>query len=170
MCMNRRRLLKTPNNCPVATFAWHPQGDYLVAAAGADLYVVRPETEHWWPLPRGQAVHLTIWSPCGSRILTASYGTAFHIWNAATWTSERWTVARGRLVAACFSPNGRLIIFGDEAGLYCLPMDGPAFLIEQTRVSALSWNGNLLAAVHHGSDSVHIYGTQIEPQLNIRPQ
>jgi len=170
MNMNRRHLLQPPNNSPISTLAWHPQGDYLVAAAGRNLYLLRPETEHWWPLPRSQAIHLLLWSPCGSRLLSATFGAAFYMWNAATWTSERWTVARGRLVAACFSPNGRLMIFGDEAGLYCLPTDGPAFLVEQTRVTALAWNGTLLAAVHVGSDAVHIYGTQTEPQLNIRPQ
>ncbi|XP_065340669.1 aladin [Cloeon dipterum] len=169
MSTGRHCLLPSPNSCPVAAVAWQPKGDYLVAAAGNELYLVRPETEHWWLLPRGAAAHLLLWSPCGRRLLAASSGASFHLWNAATWTAERWTVARGSLVAAAFSPDGRLMLFGDEAGLYCLPTDGQAFLIEQTRVTALAWDGTVLAAIHHGSAAVHVYSTRTDPQLNIRP-
>ncbi|XP_059472362.1 aladin-like [Neocloeon triangulifer] len=165
----KHNLLRAPNGRPVTTVSWHPKGDLLVAVAGRQMYLVRPETEHWWPLPQSHAPQLLIWSPCGHRLLTASTGAVFHLWDTATWTAERWTVSRGSLVAACFSQNGRLLIFGDEAGIYCLPPDGPAFLVDQTRVAALAWNGDLLAAVHYNSDVVHIYSTQTEPQLNIRP-
>lgn len=33
------------------------------------------------------------------------------VWDRRDWSSERWAVTRGRVVAACFSPCGSLLLF-----------------------------------------------------------
>ncbi|NXN09197.1 AAAS protein, partial [Indicator maculatus] len=69
----------------------------------------------------GGVTHLA-WSPDGSKVLAATPSAVFRVWEAQTWTCERWPTLRGRCQTGCWSPDGSRLLFSvlGEALIYSL--------------------------------------------------
>lgn len=59
---------------------------------------------------------------CGIGILKKSSVLCFRVWETETWTWDWWSTGSGRCRAACWSPDGRvlLIAMNDEPSIYSL--------------------------------------------------
>lgn len=116
------RLLSHKRNEPITSIAWHPDGCLLASASAADTTMNIWDTclETSVPLRRygGGGVSLLKWSPDGSRLLAATPSSIFRVWETQKWTCERWSKLEGHCQAACWSPDGSVLLFtnsGDTA-------------------------------------------------------
>ncbi|XP_043200112.1 aladin-like [Amphibalanus amphitrite] len=109
--------LTAPGHAPVSCVQWSPLGDLLVSASPGDgaliLWNVAEETHV--PLSRVWWLGNTLcrWSPDGSKVLGATTGQTFRVWETARWTDERYRgpVSGARMSCACWSPDGQTALF-----------------------------------------------------------
>lgn len=119
------RHLSYPGHSPVTTVSWSPSGQLLVSGSPADsnLMVWDVALETATPLYRaGGGVTLTSWSPDERNVLSATPSSLFRVWETQTWTCEKWSNLAGACQAACWSPDGKILVFAvaDEPALYSL--------------------------------------------------
>lgn len=117
--------LSYPGHSPVTTVSWSPSGQLLVSGSPADsnLMVWDVALETATPLYRaGGGVSLTSWSPDERNVFTATPSSLFRVWETQTWTCEKWSNLAGACQAACWSPDGKILVFAvaDEPALYSL--------------------------------------------------
>ena len=126
--------LVRPGHAPVTQVQWSGCGRLLASSCPADTRV------HVWSVEAGQCdtvaraggggAALLRWSRDSKRLLVASPGAVFRVWDtlAAAWTADRWTVGggRGRVAAAAWSPDSGHLLFAttEEAVLYCVSFRG----------------------------------------------
>ncbi|XP_071947583.1 aladin-like isoform X2 [Antedon mediterranea] len=103
---------------PVTSLAWDPKGGLLASASPSDTAMLI------WDVAKGACTvlrrfggggvsHLR-WSPDGERLFAATPSQMFRVWETQTWQCERWTQLNGRCQAACWSPDGRMLLFATE--------------------------------------------------------
>ncbi|KAF0287431.1 Aladin [Amphibalanus amphitrite] len=86
--------LTAPGHAPVSCVQWSPLGDLLVSASPGDgaliLWNVAEETHV--PLSRVWWLGNTLcrWSPDGSKVLGATTGQTFRVWETVRWMDERY--------------------------------------------------------------------------------
>nr|CAD7399334.1 unnamed protein product [Timema poppensis] len=112
---NCATLLKRPHHTPVTGVTWGPQGDLLLTSSATDttMYVWDVELEEFSPVRRvdGGGVTVVSWSPCSTKLFSATTGTTFRVWDTSQWTADRWNVISGRVQTACWSPCGSVVLF-----------------------------------------------------------
>nr|CAD7593596.1 unnamed protein product [Timema genevievae] len=112
---NCATLLKRPHHTPVTGVTWSPQGDLLLTSSATDttMYVWDVELEEFSPVRRvdGGGVNVVSWSPCSTKLFSATTGTTFRVWDTSQWTADRWNVISGRVQTACWSPCGSVVLF-----------------------------------------------------------
>nr|CAD7429428.1 unnamed protein product [Timema monikensis] len=112
---NCATLLKRPHHTPVTGVTWSPQGDLLLTSSATDttMYVWDVELEEFSPVRRvdGGGVTVVSWSPCSTKLFSATTGTTFRVWDTSQWTADRWNVISGRVQTACWSPCGSVVLF-----------------------------------------------------------
>lgn len=119
------RHLSYPGHAPVTTVSWSPSGHLLVSGSPADsnLMVWDISLESATPLYRaGGGVTLTAWSPDERNLFAATPSSLFRIWETQTWTCDKWSNLAGTCQAACWSPDGKVLLFSvaNEPALYSL--------------------------------------------------
>ncbi|XP_028930032.1 aladin [Ornithorhynchus anatinus] len=126
------QVLSHPGHSPVTSLAWAPSGGRLLSASPADAAVLVWDvaTESRLALPRvrgGGGVTQLLWSPDGSKVLAATPAPVFRVWDTTMWTYERWPTLTGRCQTACWSPDGRRLLFAvlGEPLLYSLTFPEP---------------------------------------------
>lgn len=133
-------LLKQRNHTPVTSVVWHPQGDLLVSCSPTDTRMLIWDTskKESVPLRRvgGDGLCFACWSPCGSRLFSATCRNIFRVWNtgvATLWHADKWTVPVGRVAVACFGPNLTLLFATDEdsAKIFFLPLQENIFDVKK---------------------------------------
>ncbi|XP_067125534.1 aladin [Centruroides vittatus] len=112
---------------PVTCVSWHPDGSFLVSSSAADsklhVWNVAMETKTSVQRMGGGGVTLLKWSMDGKRLFTATPSSLFRVWETAqNWTCEKWTNLVGHCKAACWSPDGSILLFAtlDEPVIYFL--------------------------------------------------
>jgi len=67
-------------------------------------------------------VTLTAWSPDERNLFAATPSSLFRVWETQTWTCEKWSNLSGACQAACWSHDGRVLVFAvaNEPALYSL--------------------------------------------------
>ncbi|XP_011311087.1 aladin [Fopius arisanus] len=131
--------LRQRNHAPVTSVNWHPQGDLLVSCSPNDFNMIVWDVakEVGVPLRRvgGGGLCFSKWSICGSKLLAATCGNVFRVWNTGAgnpWSVERWTVPNGRVAAACFGPH-QILLFAsteDPPTLFSLPLQDNIFNVQ----------------------------------------
>ncbi|OPJ71894.1 transcription factor Sp1 isoform A [Patagioenas fasciata monilis] len=125
------QVLSYPGHSPVTSLAWAPGGQLLLSASPADtaMLVWDVSTESCVQLPwfGGGGVTYLSWSPDGSKVLAATPSAVFRVWEAQTWTCERWPTITGRCQAGCWSPDGSRLLFSvlGESVIYSLSFSEP---------------------------------------------
>ncbi|KAM6394891.1 LOW QUALITY PROTEIN: aladin [Rhynochetos jubatus] len=120
------QVLSYPGHSPVTSLAWAPAGDRLLSASPVDaaLLVWDVSTENCVQLQwfGGGGVTFLAWSPDGSKVLAATPCAVFRVWEAQTWTCERWPTLKGRCQTGCWSPDGSRLLFSvlGESLIYSL--------------------------------------------------
>lgn len=119
------RHLTYPGHTPVTTVSWSPSGQLLVSGSPADsnLMVWDISLESATPLYRaGGGVTSTAWSPDERNLFAATPSSLFRVWETQTWTCDKWSNLAGTCQAACWSPNGKVLVFSvaNDAALYSL--------------------------------------------------
>uniref|UniRef100_A0A8C7EF07 Aladin WD repeat nucleoporin n=1 Tax=Nothoprocta perdicaria TaxID=30464 RepID=A0A8C7EF07_NOTPE len=120
------QVLSYPGHSPVTSLAWAPAGDLLLSASPVDtaMLVWDVSTESCVQLQwfGGGGVTYLAWSPDGSKVLAATPSAVFRVWEAQTWTCERWPTLRGRCQSGCWSPDGSRLLFSvlGESVIYSL--------------------------------------------------
>ncbi|XP_063997053.1 aladin isoform X2 [Pogoniulus pusillus] len=120
------QVLSYPGHSPVTSLAWAPSGELLLSASPVDtaMLVWDVSTESCVQLQwfGGGGVTYLAWSPDGSKVLAATPAAVFRVWEAQTWTCERWPTIRGRCQTGCWSPDGSRLLFSvlGEALIYSL--------------------------------------------------
>eukprot|EP00117_Sycon_ciliatum_P036021 scpid66854/ scgid27181/ Aladin; Adracalin len=118
---------------PVTSVAWSSDGRLLASASPADtslmIWDVTSPDCTGTPITRhgGGGVSLLAWSSAisdtgMSRLLTATPSPLFRVWETRCFTCERWSNLAGRVTAACWSPDGNVLVFAmaDDPALYYL--------------------------------------------------
>ncbi|XP_023223058.1 LOW QUALITY PROTEIN: aladin-like [Centruroides sculpturatus] len=112
---------------PVTCVSWHPDGSFLVSSSAADsklhVWNVAMETKTYVQRMGGGGVTLLKWSMDGKRLFTATPSSLFRVWETTqNWTCEKWTNLVGHCKAACWSPDGSILLFAtlDEPVIYFL--------------------------------------------------
>ncbi|KAK2146711.1 hypothetical protein LSH36_586g00020 [Paralvinella palmiformis] len=120
------QVLSQHGHCPVTSLSWCPQGGVLVTASPTDTAILVWDVamETCVPLRRvgGGGVCFVKWSPDGSKLLSTCPSPVFRVWECQKWTCEKWDKLAGRCQAACWSPNGRVLLFStvEQPIIYCL--------------------------------------------------
>ncbi|XP_013399135.1 aladin [Lingula anatina] len=142
------QVLSHPGHGPVTSLAWCPQGGVLVSASPVDtammIWDVAMETAI--PLRRvgGGGVSMLRWSADGSKLFSGTPSTVFRVWETQTWSCEKWTKLTGRCQAACWSPDGTVLLFAtkEEPVIYLLKftstLDGTDHSIGGSKVAVSS--------------------------------
>ncbi|XP_012281625.1 aladin [Orussus abietinus] len=136
-------LLRQRNHSPVTNVAWHPQGDLLISCSPADMNMLVWDVsrEICVPFKRigGNGLCFARWSPCGSRLFSATSRAIFRVWNTGkgtAWDAEKWKVPNGRVADACFGPHLTLLFTSteDPATVFSLPLQENIFDVKDTIV------------------------------------
>ncbi|XP_074623244.1 aladin-like [Acropora palmata] len=119
------RHLSYPGHSPVVTLSWSPSGQLLVSGSPADsnLLVWDISLESATPLYRaGGGVTLTTWSPDERNVFAATPSSLFRVWETQSWTCDKWSNLAGACQAACWSRDGKILVFSvaNESALYSL--------------------------------------------------
>lgn len=111
---------------PVTCLQWSPCGRLLLTSSPKDISMMvwDIEKEICEPLKRveGHGVSLIRWSPDGKRIFSATPAPTFRVWDTFKWNCDSWSTLAGRCQAACWSPDGTVLLFAvkGESVIYSL--------------------------------------------------
>ncbi|XP_037026602.1 aladin [Bradysia coprophila] len=113
------------NHSPIISIEWDKTGNLLASAStiDSDILIWNPDLQTSEPLKRvGPPSSLLKFSPNGSRLFASTVGTVFRVWNTQNWMPERWTVPRGTIQSAVWSPCSGYLLFvtSEEPILYSL--------------------------------------------------
>lgn len=112
------QVLQHSGHSPVTCLAWDPNGRILLSSSPVDTAIMAWDVamETGIPLRRvgGGGVSLLKWSPDGSKVFSATPSHLFRVWETTKWSCEVWTKCTSRLKAACWSPDGRILLFATE--------------------------------------------------------
>ncbi|XP_033762982.1 LOW QUALITY PROTEIN: aladin-like [Pecten maximus] len=112
------QVLQQSNHAPVTSLSWDPNGCVLLSASPVDTAILAWDVpmETCIPLRRGGGggVSMVSWSPDGSKVFTATPSNVFRVWETTRWSCEKWTKCLGRCKAACWSPDGSVLLFTTE--------------------------------------------------------
>lgn len=117
--------LTLANPVPVTSMAWNPSGTLLAAAsiASPDIQLWDVDQQTATPLKRvGMPAALVNWSPNGGFLCATTTSNVFRIWKMDTLSQSRWSIDRGTVQSACWTPcnNFMLFVTSEEPFLYCL--------------------------------------------------
>uniref|UniRef100_A0A0B7A6Y9 Aladin seven-bladed propeller domain-containing protein n=1 Tax=Arion vulgaris TaxID=1028688 RepID=A0A0B7A6Y9_9EUPU len=112
------QILHSNSHSPITSLAWSPDSDLLLSASPKHSSIMV------WDVPkevgvalrrdRGGGVSLLSYSPDGSKLFTSTLSSLFRVWETKNWHSEIWSNLTGQCVAACWSPDGTVLIFAME--------------------------------------------------------
>ncbi|XP_041479263.1 LOW QUALITY PROTEIN: aladin-like [Lytechinus variegatus] len=112
------QVLSHNGHAPITCLSWDPRGRLLVSSSPSDTAILV------WDVPReacvplrragGGGVALLRYSPDSSKLFASSPSQVFRVWETRTWTCEKWTQLSGRCQSACWSPDGRFLLFCTE--------------------------------------------------------
>ncbi|XP_071158564.1 aladin-like [Mytilus edulis] len=112
------QVLQQNSHTPVTCLAWDPNGRILLSSSPVDTAIMAWDVamETCTPLRRvgGGGVSLLKWSPDGSKVFSATPSHLFRVWETTKWSCEVWTKCTGRCKTACWSPDGRILLFATE--------------------------------------------------------
>lgn len=138
--------LTHPGHCPVISIAWCPDEGLLVSASPTDtsILVWNVAMDDCVPLKRfgsGGSTFLK-WSPDGSKLFSACPSSVFRIWECVNWTCQKWTKLLARCQSACWSPDGKILLFTlhDEEVIYSLTFQSDSSsptALTKTQISAI---------------------------------
>lgn len=119
-------VLKRPGHSPVTSIQWNSSGTLLVSAASGDtsMYVWDVDLQDSIPIRRvgGGGINLVAWAPDVHKLLAATAGVTFRVWDTTKWVPERWRVLSGHVQTACWSPCSTVLLFttSEESVVYAL--------------------------------------------------
>lgn len=104
---------------------WSSDGVLLATASisDADILIWDVDLQKNTPLKRvGPPCSLLKWSPDRSYLFSATIGNVFRVWTTKNWTPERWTISKGHIQSAVWSPCSKFLLFitSEESTLYKL--------------------------------------------------
>ncbi|CAI9740507.1 aladin-like isoform X2 [Octopus vulgaris] len=112
------QILQQDHHSPVSSLGWSPSGDLLLSASPIDTAVMvwNVAMEAVVPLRRigGGGNTMVCWSPDGFRVMSATPGSVFRVWQTKTWGCDKWTLPSGRCQTACWSPDGSTLLFATD--------------------------------------------------------
>lgn len=112
------QVLQQSNHGPVTSLSWDPNGCVLLSVSPVDTAIMAWDVpmETCIPLRRGGGggVSMVSWSPDGSKVFTATPSNLFRVWETTRWSCEKWSKCTGRCKAACWSPDGSVLLFSTE--------------------------------------------------------
>ncbi|KAL5007306.1 hypothetical protein ScPMuIL_016112 [Solemya velum] len=112
------QVLHHQGHSPITSLSWNPNGDVLLSASPVDTAMMAWDVsmERCVPLRRmgGGGVSLVAFSPDCSKVFAATPSHIFRVWETTHWSCEMWSYSSGRCVAACWSPDGNILLFAIE--------------------------------------------------------
>ncbi|CAF0712794.1 unnamed protein product [Brachionus calyciflorus] len=94
---------------------WYPKSDFLLSVASKDNEIIIWDVtlKSCVPVKRigNTGFSLARFSPNGFKLFTADLSTSFRIWKPTNYTSEKWINLYSRCNAACWSPDGSILLF-----------------------------------------------------------
>ncbi|ELU13945.1 hypothetical protein CAPTEDRAFT_174161 [Capitella teleta] len=123
------QVLSYPGHSPITSLAWCPVSSLLASACPTDSssMIWDHSLGSYERLRRvgGGGTSLVLWSPDGTKLLSACPSSVLRVWETRSWTCEKWTKLPGRCQAACWSPDSHVLLFAtaEEPVVYCLTFD-----------------------------------------------
>lgn len=112
------QVLQQSNHGPVTSLSWDPNGRVLLSSSPVDTAIMAWDVamETCISLRRigGGGVSMLRWSPDGSKVFSATPSHLFRVWETTRWSCELWSKCTGRCKAACWSPDGSILLFATE--------------------------------------------------------
>ncbi|XP_028402872.1 aladin-like isoform X2 [Dendronephthya gigantea] len=114
-----------PGHSFVTSMSWSPGGRLLVSgsASSGAMMVWDVTMESGTALHRiGGSISQVTWSPCDTKVFVAATSSLIRVWETQRWTCEKWTNLASNCQAACWSPDGKFLLFSvaEEKSLYYL--------------------------------------------------
>uniref|UniRef100_A0A1A9VIK2 EIF2A domain-containing protein n=1 Tax=Glossina austeni TaxID=7395 RepID=A0A1A9VIK2_GLOAU len=185
--------LKHNNHYPITSVQWSTDGNLLASASigNTDIILWHIDKMESIALKRvGPRCSLLKWSPDGSCLFSATVDNVFRVWyTESKWQPERWTVSKGHIQSACWSPCADFLLFvtSEESILYRLQLAEEQLfksdceqkealpLIDLRKIvvgerelggkaQALAWDpkGLFLAITFQDTDCIAIFSTTIQ--------
>uniref|UniRef100_H2XWF9 Aladin seven-bladed propeller domain-containing protein n=1 Tax=Ciona intestinalis TaxID=7719 RepID=H2XWF9_CIOIN len=111
------QVLSFRNHSPVSSVAWNPHGyDQLFTSCVLSSAILvwnvglkKPQViQH---ISRCAGVTRLLFSPDGEKVLASTPSSSFRVFETSMWSNERWSQLSGRLQAACWNYDGRILLF-----------------------------------------------------------
>ncbi|XP_039287891.1 aladin [Nilaparvata lugens] len=109
-------LLQRKDHTEISSIAFSADGSLLVSASRLNqlMMVWEVSTERATCLKRigGGGISLVTWAPDNRKVFAATSRLVFRVWSSwQQWVPERWSLASGHVVSACWSPCSSALLF-----------------------------------------------------------
>nr|CAB3219591.1 aladin-like [Phallusia mammillata] len=111
------QVLSYSGHSPVTSLSWSPHGfDQLFACSALSSAIVvwdvcQKKHQVIQHVTTSGGVSRLLFSLGGSKVLAATPSSSFRVFETASWSNERWSQLSGRVQAACWNPNGTILLF-----------------------------------------------------------
>lgn len=102
------------NHRSISSLQWNHMGTLLATSSvnNSDVIIWNVDTNKSTPLKRiGLPASLLFWSPNSQLLFASTIGNVFRVWNTDKWSPERWTIPKGSIQSAAWSPCSNHLIF-----------------------------------------------------------
>ncbi|XP_046847246.1 aladin-like isoform X2 [Xenia sp. Carnegie-2017] len=141
------RLLTYSGHTILTSISWSPGGRLLVSGSALNgvMIVWDVAMDCGTALHRiGGSISQVMWSPCDTKVFVSTESSLIRVWETQKWTCEKWTNLASKCQAACWSPDGRFLVFSvlERKSLYYLKFCEP---VERTGMEDFNIGGAKMA-------------------------